>query len=105
MKNNSQPEVPLVKICDFEIKEVTETKFLGVTIDNELSWVPHLTSLAKKLTGLFHARNSDKILLGNPTSVGLLLRIWGIPREFSGFKTPTTGTRISSSQSFNYPEI
>ena len=30
-------------------KRFTETKFLGVTIDNELSWVPHLTSLSKKL--------------------------------------------------------
>ena len=48
-ENNNQPEVPPVKICDFEIKEVTTTKFLGVTIDNELSWVPQITSLAKKL--------------------------------------------------------
>ena len=48
-ENFNQPEIPHVKICDFEVKEVTTTKFLGVTIDNELSWVPHLTSLAKKL--------------------------------------------------------
>ena len=38
-----------VKINDYEIKEVDETKFLGVTIDNNLSWLPHLTALAKKL--------------------------------------------------------
>ena len=49
-KNNlDQPEVPPIKINDFEIKEVDNTKFLGVTIDNELSWIPHLTILAKKL--------------------------------------------------------
>ena len=38
-----------VKINDYEIKEVDETKFLGVIIDNNLSWQPHLDSLAKKL--------------------------------------------------------
>ena len=43
--NLNQLDLPPVKIHDYEIKEVTETKFLGVTIDNELSWVPHLTSL------------------------------------------------------------
>ena len=47
--NLNQLDLPPVKIHDYEIKEVTETKFLGVTIDNELSWVPHLASLAKKI--------------------------------------------------------
>ena len=46
-ENNNQPEVPPVKICVFEIKAVTTTKFL--TIDNKLSWVPQITTLAKKL--------------------------------------------------------
>ena len=32
-----------------EVKEVSETKFLGVTIDNQLYWVPHLNNLVKKL--------------------------------------------------------
>ena len=32
-----------------EIEEVTETKFLGVIIDNQLSWEPHLNTLHKKL--------------------------------------------------------
>ena len=31
------------------IKEVSSTKFLGVTIDNELSWLPHIDNLHKKL--------------------------------------------------------
>ena len=48
-KNLDQPEVPPIKINDFEIKEVDNTKFLGVTIDNEYSWIPRLTTLAKKL--------------------------------------------------------
>ena len=33
--NKDQPEVPPIKIND-------NTKFLGVTIDNEVSWIPHL---------------------------------------------------------------
>ena len=45
-----QPSLKIpVKINDYEIIEVEETKFLGVTIDNNLSWLPHLTSLAKKI--------------------------------------------------------
>ena len=32
-----------------EVEEVSETKFLGVTIDNQLSWVAHLKNLTKKL--------------------------------------------------------
>ena len=46
---NDQLEPTSIKINDFEINEVTETKFLGVTIDNDLSWLPHLNLLAKKL--------------------------------------------------------
>ena len=38
-----------VKINSFEINEVETTKFPGVTIDNKLSWIPQLKSLAKKL--------------------------------------------------------
>ena len=32
-----------------EIKEVEETKFLGVIIDNKLTWNAHITALVKKL--------------------------------------------------------
>ena len=38
-----------IKINNYEIDEVEETKFLGVTIDNKLTWLPHLKLLAKKL--------------------------------------------------------
>ena len=35
-----------------KIKEVKEIKFLGVTIDNKLSWDTHITYLAKKLIAM-----------------------------------------------------
>jgi hypothetical protein len=41
--------LPGLKIGDIEIKEVSETKFLGVVIDNKLSWDNHIKALKKKL--------------------------------------------------------
>ena len=38
-----------IKINDHEIPEVSETKFLGVIIDNKLNWLPHVEHLYKKL--------------------------------------------------------
>ena len=38
-----------VAIDNKVIKQVTETKFLGVTIDNQLSWKPHIDILNRKL--------------------------------------------------------
>ena len=37
-----------VKIGDEIIKQVSETKFLGITIDNKLSWDTHINKLSKK---------------------------------------------------------
>ena len=42
-------DCPKIKINGHTIKEVTSTKFLGVIIDNKLSWVPHIETLYKKL--------------------------------------------------------
>ena len=42
-------DIPKIMIDDNTIKEVSETKFLGVIIDNRLSWVPHIENLYKKL--------------------------------------------------------
>ena len=39
-----------VKIGDEIIKQVSETKFLGITIDNKLSWDTHINKLSKKLS-------------------------------------------------------
>ena len=46
----NQPDFPPVKIHDYEIKEVTETKFLVVsllTMTSQFSWINHMASLAK----------------------------------------------------------
>ena len=54
-KVNSIPETCFISLCGIPLKEVTETKFLGVTIDNKLSWERHCNNLHKKLksaTGL-----------------------------------------------------
>ena len=40
---------PAVMIGPNEIKQVSETKFLGVTIDEKLTWDAHIKSLSKKL--------------------------------------------------------
>ncbi len=36
-------------LCGKAIEQVKETKFLGVIIDEKLSWIPHVNQLAKKL--------------------------------------------------------
>ena len=41
-----------IYIGQVKIKEVKEIKFLGVTIDNKLSWDTHITYLAKKLRAM-----------------------------------------------------
>ena len=38
-----------LKLNETVLKKVTETKFLGIIIDKDLSWQPHLKTLSKKL--------------------------------------------------------
>ena len=49
-----------LKLMGIPIKCVTSTKFLGVTIDNELSWGPHIVNLTKKLNCQAGALNRIK---------------------------------------------
>ena len=48
MQLHSNEEHQLL-IDDFPIKKTSSTKFLGVIIDEKLSWEPHITSLRRKL--------------------------------------------------------
>ena len=48
-KNVSDMETYSLSIDNIVINQVTETKFLGVIIDDKLSWNPHIKQLATKL--------------------------------------------------------
>ena len=45
----SDPLEYILVISDLVIKPVTETKFLGITIDDQLSWKETIDNLNKKL--------------------------------------------------------
>ena len=46
----SDPESKSLTIDGIPLKQVSETKFLGVTIDEKLTWLPHIEQLVKKTT-------------------------------------------------------
>ena len=50
-KCKKAPENPTLELLidDFSIKKTNETKFLGVIIDKDLTWEPHILSLKRKL--------------------------------------------------------
>ncbi len=53
---------PKIQLINNKISEVDHTKFLGLTIDNHLSWDIHIENLSKKLTsGIFALYNMAKI--------------------------------------------
>ena len=46
---------PILKLHDNQLEQVTEYKYLGVTITNTLSWSAHISSIsskARKLAGI-----------------------------------------------------
>ena len=49
INNEQQQDDEILRINETPIPEVSSTKFLGVTIDNRLSWTPHINDLHKKL--------------------------------------------------------
>ena len=54
---NLDPNHYTLELNNTMIQQVTETKFLGVTIDDKLSWVPHISNLTKTLrsqTGMLY---------------------------------------------------
>ena len=57
---NANLEKYSLKINDTEIKKVSETKFLGVTIDENLNWNSHIKQLSKKLSCSAGILNSIK---------------------------------------------
>lgn len=56
-KQNRHPIHPLIKIEDYSVEQLTDTKFLGLIIDNNLSWDEHVKFVSKKLSsGLYALR-------------------------------------------------
>ena len=49
-----------IEINNYEIMEVEYTKFIGVTIDNQLSWLSHLTNSFKKTKVLLWSAEPNK---------------------------------------------
>ena len=45
----NEPECSRLQIDGIPIKPVSKTKFLGVILDDQLNWVPHIEQLVKKL--------------------------------------------------------
>ena len=58
--NDTNHENYSLKINDIIIKQVSETKFLGVTIDENLNWNSHIKQLSKKLSCSAGILNSIK---------------------------------------------
>ena len=52
-KRQTYDSTPLnLHIDNIPLAQVTQTKFLGVTIDNKLTWEPHIKQLVKKLQSI-----------------------------------------------------
>ena len=49
INNELQQDEEILRINETPIPEVSSTKFLGLTINNRLSWIPHINDLHKKL--------------------------------------------------------
>ena len=53
-----------IYIDEFEIKEASQTKYLGVIFDNRLNWVPHTSNVVKKMAmGCWAIANLKNMLL------------------------------------------
>ena len=55
--DNENDNIPPIIIGPTEIKRVSEIKFLGVVIDEKLSWDAHVKSLTKKLASCTRSKN------------------------------------------------
>ena len=49
-KDNLPPKLPIQKIDNFEIKRTTSIKFLGIMVDENLTWNDHIHILENKLS-------------------------------------------------------
>ena len=63
-RENSSEEKHSLKIGDMLINEVKSTKFLGLIVDNKLSWKEHTDHVHRKISSAMYALNAAKHSLG-----------------------------------------
>ena len=49
-RDNLPLPLPALKIDDYEIKRSSSIKFLGILVDEHLSWIDHINTLENKLS-------------------------------------------------------
>ena len=49
-RDNLPLQLPALKINDYEIKRSFSIKFLGILMDEHLSWIDHINTLENKLS-------------------------------------------------------
>ena len=57
----------LIKIGETPIKQVSETKFLGIIIDDKLTWHPQIQYLRRKLSSSIGNLNQEKHKISRKT--------------------------------------
>lgn len=66
--NNNNPQLPTPIVIDnVPISNVDQTKFLGITIDSELSWNHHINNLVNKLSSSCYLVNNLKNVVQTDT--------------------------------------
>lgn len=66
----SRPKVDLnIKYNNTIINNISETKFLGVTIDRTLNWIPHIKNVCKKVNKFVYALRQIKRITDIKTAV------------------------------------
>lgn len=85
MKINQQTNI---QICGIDIEQVSENKFLGVTIDNKLNWKHHVNNVKSKLSEVTAIMSKMKAMLDQRSPyklycslkfphISYCLKIWG----------------------------
>ena len=70
-KNNLPLQLPILKINNFEIKRTTSIKFLGIMVDENLTWNYHIHVLENKLSKNIGVLYRAKPYLGKNTMTAL----------------------------------
>ena len=82
-----------LNISGTSIPEVNSIEFLGVTINNQLSWIPHINNMHKKLkSATGHSCQTALFLGGRPPMPFFCPAFWTLPWE--ALLLPSFGTHL-----------